>query len=298
MISQLLDTESFRVILEDNLENCQNQVIIFSPFIKLNAIKWLTKRLTKGIKVRIITRLEISDIIQKVSDFEICQFAIDKGWDIGLIKNLHAKIYITDNKNILVGSNNLTLSGLGIDKDGNAELGVAFEPDMKSFDTIEKLLLKVSWIDQDKIDLMSKTLKNLEEKNYAGHDYISWPEQLYSSKSEFLLLSTNFPDISPEMHQKGKQSLFINDFANKEQTKQEFLNTEVYLWLKSILSTKEFTSFGWLTSKIHNGILDRPLPYRSKIKIYCENLFLWIEHYSDDIKIIKHNKTKSLELTN
>ena len=57
-------------------------------------------------------------------------------------------------------------------------------------------------------------------------------------------------------------------------------------------------NFGWFTHKIHNCILDKPLPYRSKIKTYCQNLFLWIETYSDEIKIIQHNKTKSLELKN
>ena len=298
MASHLLSTDDFRITLEGLLESCQKQVIIFSPFIKLNAIKWLAERIAKDIKVRIITRLDIGDIFEKASDFEICQFAIDKGWDVGLIKNLHAKIYLTDNKNILIGSNNLTLSGLGIDKEGNAELGIAFEPDMKSFDTIEKLLSKAVWLDQNKIDLMLETLKNLDEKIISRNDKISWPEELYSSRTEFLLLSTNFPDISPELHQKRKQCLFVTDFLNKEKTKQEFLNTEVYLWLKSILSENEFNSFGWLTSKIHNSILDRPLPYRSKIKTYCENLFLWVEYYSEDIKIIKHNKTRSLELTN
>ena len=34
--------------------------------------------------------------------------------------------------------------------------------------------------------------------------------------------------------------------------------------------------------------LSIPLPYRSKIKIYCENLFLWVENYYGDIKIINN----------
>ena len=144
---------------------------------------------------------------------------------------------------------------------------------------------------------MAETLSKVTLKETAANE-TKWPSELYTKTHDFLLLSTNFPNIMPKEHENGKQSLFVSDFLNKDKTKQEFLNTEVYLWLKSILITDEFTSFGWLTSKIHNCILDRPLPYRSQIKKYCENLFSWVEFYSDEIIINKHNKTKSLELKN
>lgn len=296
--NHLLTTKNFTNLLLDYSAKCKSEAIFFSPFIKLNALKHITSNLSADVKVKIITKLSIHDILEKVSDFEICQYAIDNNWHIGLIENLHAKMYIFDHTEILVGSNNLTSYGLGLVDEGNTELGVNFTPDLKTYEVIDSLVQNVNWLDQSKINLMHETLKKIDVKNLTFNENLNWPDELYSTKNEFLLLSTNFPDISPEIHQNGKRSLFVNDFFSKEKTKLEFLNSEVYLWLRSILSTNEFTSFGWLTSKIHNAILDRPLPYRSKIKIYCENLFLWVEHYSDDIKITKHNKTRSLELIN
>lgn len=294
--NNLLTTKNFTNLLLDYSYACQKEAIFFSPFIKLNALKHITLNLKTCTKVKIITKLSIQDILDRVSDFEICQYAFDKNWSIGLIKNLHAKMYIFDKENILIGSNNITSYGLGLNNEGNAELGVNFTPDLKTYEVIDNLVQSVIWLDQNKINIMQKTLEEIDIKSVSSSTSLNWPEEVYSSSDEFLLLSTNFPDITPKIHREGEQSLFVNDYLNKEKTKQEFLNTEVYLWLKSILKTDEFTSFGWLTSKIHNSILDRPLPYRSRIKNYCENLFLWVEYYSEDINIIKHNKTKSLEL--
>lgn len=294
--NHLLTTKNFTNLLLDYSSNCQSETIFFSPFIKLNALKYITSNLKNDVKVKIITKLSIREILDKVSDFEICQYALDKNWSIGLIENLHAKMYIFDQSEILVGSNNMTSYGLGLDGEGNAELGVNFSPDLKTYDVINTLVRDVNWLDQNKVNLMKETLENIKVNNTSTIDQQDWPQEIYTQSKEFLLLSTNLPDITPQLHQKGERSFFVSDFLNKEKTKEEFLNSEVYLWLKTILKTDEFKSFGWLTSKIHNCILDRPLPYRSRIKSYCENLFLWVEYYSDDISIIKYNKTKSLEL--
>lgn len=296
--NHLLTTKIFTNTLLDYSAECKSETIFFSPFIKLNALKYITSSLNTDVKVKIITKLSVQDILDKVSDFEICQYALDNSWSVGLIENLHAKMYVFDKENILIGSNNITSYGLGLNNEGNAELGVNFHPDLKTYEVIDKLVQSVNWLDQDKIDLMQKTLEQIDLKSVSTSTILNWPEEVYSTSNQFLLLSTNFPDLAPEVHQKGERSLFVNDFLNRGKTKQEFLNTEVYLWLKSILKTEDFTSFGWLTSKIHNSLLDRPLPYRSQIKNYCENLFLWVECYSEDINIIKHNNTKSLELTN
>ena len=49
----------------------------------------------------------------------------------------------------------------------------------------------------------------------------------------------------------------------KEKTKYEFINSDVYLWIKSIMNEDGLKNFGWFTLKFHNCILDKPMPYRS-----------------------------------
>lgn len=291
----LLDTENFRNILSQNIKNCQNEITIYSPFIKMSALTWLAEKNQQNVNIKLISRLKVKDIIDKSSDFEICSFALDKNWKIGLIHNLHAKVYIFDNKNILIGSNNLTSNGLGLNKKSNLELGTLFSPDLKSFDLLKNLTNDIMWLDKKKIILMEDYLKNFDTNLSQSLEDFNWPNDLYKPKSKYLLLSSNFPDISPMEHKSGRKTFFIDDHIDENNTKFNFINSEVYLWVKSILTERGFKNFGWLTSKIHNSILDNPLPYRSKIKSYCKNLFMWIETYSDEIKIVKHNKTKSLE---
>ena len=295
----LLDTSTFRQILVEKLLDCQNEITVFSPFIKLKALEWLTKNIKKGINVKIISRLSVKDIFNKSSDFEICQFAIDKGWKIGLIKNLHAKIYITDNKNILIGSNNLTLSGLGIEKEGNVELAIAFEPNIKSFDTIDKLLLRASWLDQKKINSMNDHLLNNNNFDIESITIYEWPKEFFNKDNEhFVLFSSNFPDLTPKEFLDGQKTLFLNPMTEINQIKNAFISSDVYLWLLKILhkNKQDKNSFGWLTSEIHTVILDEPLPYRSNIKEMCNCLFQWVEEFSNDIEILSHTHTKTMKL--
>jgi len=295
----LLDTSSFRQILVEKLIDCQNEIIICSPFIKLKALEWISKKIKKDINVKIISRLSVKDIFEGASDFEICQFTIDKGWKIGLLKNLHAKIYITDKKNILIGSNNLTLSGLGIEKEGNAELGIAFEPDIKSFDTIKNLLLRASWLDQKKINLMND---HLLDNNTFDTEIVSinqWPKEIFNKENEhFFLFSSNFPDLTPKEFLNGQKTLFLDPMTENNKVENAFISSDVYLWLLKMLQNnkKGKSSFGWLTSEIHSAILDDPLPYRSNIKEMCNCLFQWVDEFSNDIKIVNHTHTKSMKL--
>ena len=80
--------------------------------------------------------------------------------------------------------------------------------------------------------------------------------------------------------------------------KKLFLNSDVYLWLLSLLKKNKDTqnNFGFLTSKIHKNILDDPLPFRKNIKEITHYLFEWVAEFSDEIKIIRHSNTKSMRL--
>ena len=294
----ILDTVSFRKTLEKNLLKAENEVVIFSPFIKLKALEWLFYKIKRNVSVKIISRLSVIDILQKATDFEICQFALNKGWEIGLINNLHAKLYMIDTNKVLIGSNNLTPKGLGLGFDGNEELSIIFEPNIKSFEIINTILLKAHWLDQNKINLMSN---HLSENNVVDLSVLSkeWPKQIFNfDKQNYLLFSSNFPDISPQKFIEGKKTIFLENFIDHNTTKNAFISSDVYQWLLSTLKKNPIneSSFGLITEEIHKKILDDPLPYRSSIKETANYLFQWVEKFSDDIAVVVYPNTKSMKL--
>lgn len=72
-------------------------------------------------KRRLITAVTVSAIEGGYLDPQAAQAMVDAGFDVRSLRNLHAKVVITDSTWGLVGSGNLT--GAGTDG-GNAELGV------------------------------------------------------------------------------------------------------------------------------------------------------------------------------
>lgn len=294
----LIQTAQFKDILERKISSCQNDLTIMSPFAKQSALKWISSRLNQTAYVRLVVRFTVTDIVEGASDFEICQYALDKGWKIGLKDNLHAKVYMVDQKHLLVGSNNLTPSGLGLGTSGNLEFGVCFEPDIRSFDTIENALSQVNWLTQEKVNLMKEHIQN-QKKEKSTKTLVDWPEEVYAKKKEnFFLWSFNFPDLTPTEYLAGKETLFIEPHSSRNTAEHLFYNSDAYLWLLKILKAQKegYTNFGWLTSQIHNAILDDPIPYRSQIKDICEFMFSWVKEFSKDIKIIQHAKTRSFML--
>jgi hypothetical protein len=249
------------------------------------------------VNVKIITRLSLNDVLQKVSDFEICQFANDNGWKIGLIENLHAKIYLFDRYRLLIGSNNLTTKGIGLKTTGNEELSIFFKPNTESIKTIDNILLKTHWLNQEKIELMADYLKNNKVRPLSVH-YRLWPKEIYNDERKYFALQlSNFPALSPEQFIRGEKPIFLAYTKDKNILKDTFLNCSVYEWLvNKLIKNSSEGSFGWLTHEIHNALIDDPLPHRSTVKEICHYLFEWVEQFSPTIDIIKHRRSKSMKL--
>ena len=84
-----------------------------------------------------------------------------------------------------------------------------------------------------------------------------------------------------------------------ENMKYEFKESKVFNWIKQQLEgeRENKTNHGWLSSKLHNALIDEPPPYRKDVKLYVNVLFEWIDFACKDIIEIRHwNYTKSLHL--
>lgn len=95
-----------------------SELRIVCPFIKKGALKHLLSHRSGNIQV--ITRFNLPDFADGVSDIEALRLLLDAGADIRGIRNLHAKLYVFGTSRAIVTSANLTRAALS----RNREFGV------------------------------------------------------------------------------------------------------------------------------------------------------------------------------
>ncbi|MBI3947783.1 MAG: hypothetical protein HY321_17820 [Armatimonadetes bacterium] len=89
------------------------EVTLVSPWLKAASLRpILTHCRERGLPLRILTVAALRDFVSGASDVEVLADAIACGADLRCVSNLHAKVYIADGTRAIVGSANLTPSGL------------------------------------------------------------------------------------------------------------------------------------------------------------------------------------------
>jgi len=283
VVMTLFTTQEFAKNIKNKILNSKT-IELFSAYIKLNALKIITDDINEKSELTLVARWQPHDLCSKASDLEVYEYCKLKGWKFGIDTTLHQKLYIFDRNYILLGSNNITLSGLGLIPSHNTEAGTFIEPDIKDFDKIDLVYKNVTWMD----DAIYSKIKDIIKNTPVSDEKMQWPEEIKKILYKPIegLWSYEFPLIAPEV-------------CESSDTNNEFYNSKVYLWLLEILKNndpKQYTNFGWLTSQIHNILLDNPVPQRADVKELTKILFKYIEQYSNDIRIIKFKNTKQMEL--
>ena len=96
-------------------------VLIVAPYIKAGALRLVIDALSPDASVECVTRWTPLDIRMGTSDTECREITISRGGSFRLHNSLHAKYYRFD-EYVLVGSANLTASGLSYPHKGNLEI--------------------------------------------------------------------------------------------------------------------------------------------------------------------------------
>ena len=115
------------------LKKCDRSksALIVAPYMKADALRRVLEALAPEASVTCITRWTEQDIRMGASDIECRSIVVGRRGSFLLHENLHAKYYRFD-KSVLVGSANLTASGLGYS--GTPNLEILWEP-APTFDT-------------------------------------------------------------------------------------------------------------------------------------------------------------------
>ena len=103
------------------LRGAHESVRIVAPFIGVGALERLFGAIREDVRVAVATRWHPSEIIAGVSDLEVYDLVQHRNAELFLRQDLHAKFFAADDE-YLVGSANVTGSGLGWNKPANLEL--------------------------------------------------------------------------------------------------------------------------------------------------------------------------------
>jgi len=105
------------------MEQCSNaseSIKLSAPFVKSDVVADVLGNKQPDTSISLITKINLRDYHSRVSDIESLQQTLLHGGHIYNCSNLHAKIYIFDDRDCIISSANLTQSG----QRRNAECGV------------------------------------------------------------------------------------------------------------------------------------------------------------------------------
>ncbi len=308
-MTDCLLTRDFSIALQESLQNARDTVSIYSAFIKLGAFDWLTQVIRNGVDVEVVARWKMADLLVGASDLSVYEICREKGWKFGICQNFHGKSYMIDDKEVYLGSANLTHKGMYINSIGNIEIGTKLEPDSEEVGKIKLLLSQnVVWINDEIYQKLCEEISASEDKVPQSID-ASWSSDIasllkkdvnhiwvyelaFTTPNNLLTLDLKDPSTIHDL-----ELFHLN--ANKldaQELKQRFRESRLYLWVCCKLSKADEMNFGKFSHSLHNSLLDDPTPYRKVVKDLVANIFEWMEFLPEEFEITRYDVTKSAKL--
>ncbi|MCJ8013394.1 phospholipase D family protein [Paenibacillus sp. KQZ6P-2] len=156
-MSQFLGS-AFRKSLIEQLGKSTRSITIISPYVTMPAVRELIKRLPSTvIKRSLITVPPGVEYVNGSVDVAALEQLNQHGFEIHWLPNLHAKIYLLDEKIAFVGSANFTTNGWELDQKGNVEDMIMFETSKSDRDHINTRYITTSTL----LDLNGKWKKDV-----------------------------------------------------------------------------------------------------------------------------------------
>lgn len=181
---------------------------VIAPFIKVSALQSLVKAIPNNIHIRCVTRWHPHDVAAGVSDPEILNILQNRGnFSLSLVDQLHAKIYIADDR-CLAGSSNVTLAGLGEGHDNSNNIEVLIETSVNDA-SIAETLKKISAVEREATSIMANTVRQLAEALPS----IEAPEKPWYPVSRIPEQAFQFYTEIPIKHVKASERNLIADLA-------------------------------------------------------------------------------------
>ena len=291
----LLETGAFRRELADALSSTEQEVIVLSAFVKLDALKWLIET-SRTSNLKIVSRWQPADLVAGASDLECFYLCEEAGIPFGISQNLHGKVYIVDSK-IFIGSANLTSKGMSLSHYENDEFGTGFEYGQTEKIKVRDYLASVNWLDVKTVELMADFLRNFVGNTDAQSN--EWPQEISEKlrSQPFGVWFHDLPMCNPNqlLAQTAVATAIEHDLdcfrskkgATEDELLKGFKSSQICFWLEVQLQEYGELSFGKVTSLFHNQLLDDPMPYRKSIKEGVANLFDWASRCNSKFEVVR-----------
>jgi len=234
----------FKKFLED-IAGAEKSVTIISPFISKKAVLEIIDKLPKHIQLLFVTLPPGLDYLTGAVEPEAIEILSKNGFTIKVFPNIHAKLYIVDEKICYIGSANCTARGMGLIEDCNKEFMTKVDMQDEDFSLIYNecinksslLLISDGWLNRyipDYQELQSRykhLIHELQEKinqfqsnnRYSNNLRNDNPTEIEADSDrdhqvdqyeKFLAGLKEANIISSYVHQKngyGKQTYMVDD---------------------------------------------------------------------------------------
>lgn len=129
---EVIGNENNRVLF-NLIERSEKEIFLCAPFIKKDIIKRIYEKKGEDVELSVITSSNIGNYVCGSLDIEAIKILMEKGANVYNYQDLHAKIYLFDNKNALITSANLTNRAMY----KNFEYGIQIKDD--EYEAISKI---------------------------------------------------------------------------------------------------------------------------------------------------------------
>lgn len=98
--------------LVELVASAETSIKICSPFVKTSAIKEIYNHKRPQASIELVTNFNLANFHRKSSDLDAVRLLMDHNHQVRNFQHLHAKIYLFDERSVVITSANLTESGL------------------------------------------------------------------------------------------------------------------------------------------------------------------------------------------
>jgi len=203
-MTELFFRKTYKEFL-DFVSSAQDELIILSPYIKLEPIKLLLGRINPRVRVVVVAKWKLSDLVFGSSDIEVFEYLKNLNHNFYINNKIHLKVIIKDKKEILLGSANITGSGLGLFEDSNIEAIAIDSLDEKYLPSVYSILRESLPLTRNLVDKISKELEIFRS---IKEDQKKTIEKLEKLENSIFIRSRNNILVN-DFHLLRRQSLFL-----------------------------------------------------------------------------------------
>ncbi len=293
----LLATDAYRLALGRALSEARHSISLVSAYVTTAGVEWVFERLpVQPVNLRVIARWRCADLASKASDLEVYPLLRSRGARLYVHPDLHAKLVLVDNRQLLLGSANLTSAGLQLVPGGNREISVTLTAAPEDLVIVENLFDEAVEIDSSLYEEMRAYIERLPPRP-KGIETGDWPLALNTKITRpparlwvaELLWSSGPVALLKEAHSQAgdeaeaaRHDLALLGFGSEDSPSQDeigdrFLDSRAWRWLEARLlaALGRELYFGELSARLHDHLLDDPRPYRKDVKNLVSNLLNW-----------------------